>query len=264
MSDAARDTSVPGFSLEGKVIVLTGGAGLYGRGLTACLARAGARLVLAARTLAPLEKAAAEECAIGRSVCARVFDQADESSILHLRDTVLAEFGKVDGLVNNAVARPMRSLDDPLANWERSMQANATGLFAITRAFGAAMAEQGGGSIVNIGSIQGMVGPDDALYEGLDMRAVPDYFFHKAGMVNLTRFFAAHYGPRGVRVNCLSPGGFLSGQDPAFVARYARATFLRRMADPRDLGGPVVFLLSEAARYVTGANLPVDGGYTAK
>lgn len=143
------------------------------------------------------------------------------------------------------------------------MKTNATGLFALTRAFGELMAANGSGSIVNIGSIQGVVGPDNTLYEGLNMHAIPDYFFHKAGMVNLTRYFAAHYGPRGVRVNCVSPGGFLSGQPPAFVERYARATFLRRMADEQDLGGPVIFLLSEAARYVTGTNLPVDGGYTA-
>ena len=95
------------------------------------------------------------------------------------------------------------------------------------------------------------------------MGTIPDYFFHKAGMVNLTRYFAAQYGPKGVRVNCLSPGGFLSGQDPKFVERYSNATFLRRMANDSDLGGPVIFLLSSAAAYITGVNLPIDGGYTA-
>jgi NAD(P)-dependent dehydrogenase (short-subunit alcohol dehydrogenase family) len=251
------------FSLEGKIILLTGGAGLYGRGLAAQLAEAGATLVLASRNIAALVQIAAEEHSLGHSVHARVFDQAEEASILRLRDSVMTEFGRLDGLVNNAVARPMKSPDAPLADWETSMRTNATGLFAITRAFAETMAGHGSGSIVNIGSIQGLVGPDYALYEGLDMQAVPDYFFHKAGMVNLTRFFAAHYGPRGVRVNSLSPGGFASGQPSAFIERYSRATFLRRMADNRDLGGPVIFLLSEAARYVTGVNLPVDGGYTA-
>lgn len=252
-----------GFSLTGKTVVLTGGAGLYGRGLAAQLAAAGATLILASRNLAALEQVVAEERALGRTVHARALDQAEESSILGLRDRVFAEFGRIDGLVNNAVARPMKSADAPLADWEASMRTNATGLFAISRAFGDAMAAQGGGSIVNIGSIQGMVGPDYSLYEGLDMHAIPDYFFHKAGMVNLTKFFAARYGPQGVRVNCLSPGGFFSGQHPTFVERYKQATYLRRMADEGDLGGPVIFLLSEAARYVTGVNLPVDGGYTA-
>ena len=252
-----------GFSLAGKVVLLTGGAGLYGRGLAAQLAGAGARLVLASRDVAALEKVAAEERSHGHTVATHALDQGDEASILTLRDWVQAEFGRIDGLVNNAVARPMKSVDAPLADWEASMKTNATGLFALTRAFGDLMAADGTGSIVNIGSIQGMVGPDNTLYEGLSMHTIPDYFFHKAGMVNLTRYFAAHYGPRGVRVNCVSPGGFLSGQHPTFVERYARATFLRRMADEHDLGGPVIFLLSEAARYVTGTNLPVDGGYTA-
>lgn len=259
----ATSSLAPEFSLAGKTVVLTGGAGLYGRGLAAQIAAAGATLVLASRNLDALEKVAQEERALGRRVQARFLDQADESSILHLRDVVVQEFGRIDGLVNNAVARPMKSPDAPLADWESSMKTNATGLFAITRAFGQAMTMQSRGSIVNIGSIQGMVGPDFSLYEGLNMQAIPDYFFHKAGMVNLTRFFAAQLGPRGVRVNCLSPGGFFSGQPPTFVERYSKATFLRRMAEDGDLGGPVIFLLSEAARYVTGVNLPVDGGYTA-
>ena len=255
------------FSLAGKVILLTGGAGevgSYGRDLAADLAAAGATLVIASRDLAALQKVAVAERARGFEVHARALDQSSESSILALRDALVAEFGRVDGLVNNAVARPMKSTTDPLSHWEASMKTNATGLFAITRAFGAVMAQRGAGSIVNVGSIQGMVGPTYSLYEGLKMDALPDYFFHKGGMINLTRFFAAYYGPQGVRVNCVSPGGYRSEKmHPTFVERYSQATFLRRLAEPGDLGGPVVFLLSEAARYVTGANLPVDGGYTA-
>ncbi len=256
-------TAPAGFSLTGQIVLLTGDAGLYGRGLAAQIAAAGATLILASRNVAALEQVAAEERALGRTVHARELDQAEEASVLRLRDSVLREFGRVDGLVNNAVARPMKSADAPLADWEASMKTNATGLFAISRAFADVMAQQGRGSIVNIGSIQGMVGPDYSLYEGLGMHAIPDYFFHKAGMANLTKFFAARYGPQGVRVNCLAPGGFFSGQHPTFVERYTKATFLRRMADDRDLGGPVIFLLSDAARYITGVHLPVDGGYTA-
>lgn len=253
----------PSFSLAGKIVLLTGGAGLYGRGLAAQLAASGATLVLASRDVAALEKVAKAENALGHVVHARQFDQGDEASILRLRDDIIAEFGRVDGLVNNAVARPMRSFDAPLADWESSMKTNATGLFAMTRAFGEVMVRQQAGSIVNIGSIQGMVGPDFTLYEGLNMPTLPDYFFHKAGMANLTRFFAARYGPQGVRVNCLAPGGYYNGQHPTFVERYTKNTFLKRMADDLDLGGPVIFLLSDAARYVTGVHLPVDGGYTA-
>jgi NAD(P)-dependent dehydrogenase (short-subunit alcohol dehydrogenase family) len=133
------------------------------------------------------------------------------------------------------------------------------------RIFGAQMADAGRGSIVNIGSIQGMVGPSYELYTGTTMGDMPpDYFFHKGGLLNLTRFYAALYGPRSVRVNCVSPGGFFNQQPAEFVERYCEHTMLGRMADDHDLGGAVVFLLSDASRYITGANLPVDGGYTAK
>ncbi len=252
------------FSLSGKVIVLTGGAGLYGRGLAATLAGAGATLIIASRGKAALEKVAREEGARGRRVEAEELDQGDEASVLALRDRVLARHGRVDGLVNNAVLRPMKSPQGTAAEWAESMRVNATGLFVITRAFGEAMAARKGGSIVNIGSIQGTVGANLWLYEGTDMKTVPDYFFHKGGMLNLTRYYAALLGPSGVRVNCVSPGGFYNHHDPGFVQRYAAMTMLGRMANDSDLGGAIVFLLSDASSYITGANLPVDGGYTAK
>lgn len=256
-----RDT----FCLEDRVVIITGGAGLFGRGLVAALAAAGARLVIASRDVARLAAVAAEEEAAGRRVTVEKLDQGDEASVLALRDRVLERFGRVDGLVNNAVARPMRSPDAPVGAWEESMRVNATGLFLMTRAFGDAMCRQDGGSIVNIGSIQGMVGPSLELYEGTDMGdPPPDYFFHKGGMVNLTRYYAALFGRHNVRVNCVSPGGFFNRQPEPFLGRYCSRTFLGRMADDSDLGGPVIFLLSDASRYVTGANLPVDGGYTAK
>jgi NAD(P)-dependent dehydrogenase (short-subunit alcohol dehydrogenase family) len=251
------------FSLEDRVVVLTGGAGLYGRGLAAQLAEAGATLVLASRDTEALDAVCAEERERGYAVTAEFLDLEDPASIEALHDIVLEEHGRIDGLVNNAVARPMKGPDDELASWETSMRINATGLFAISRVFGDAMAARSAGSMVNIGSIQGMIGPDLSLYEGLGMQTVPDYFFHKGGMENLTRYFASIYGPKGVRVNCVAPGGFANNQPAKFVKRYNAKTFLGRMAGPRDLGGAVVFLLSDAAGYITGANLPVDGGYTA-
>lgn len=252
------------FNLQGKVVVLTGGAGLYGRGLAAFLAEAGATLVLASRQKEALENVAAEERARGYQVEAEQLDQGDEASVLALRDRVLARHGRVDGLVNNAVLRPMGGPQDALAKWEESMRVNSTGLFAISRAFGEVMQRQKSGSIVNIGSIQGLVGANLFLYEGLEIGTVPDYFFHKGGMANLTRYLAALWGPSGVRVNCLAPGGFYNNHNPTFVQRYSQMTMLGRMANPTDLGGAVVFLLSDASSYVTGTNLPVDGGYTAK
>jgi NAD(P)-dependent dehydrogenase (short-subunit alcohol dehydrogenase family) len=173
----------------------------------------------------------------------------------------------VDGIVFNAVSRPMAKMGDALAAWKASMETNATGFFATVRAFGDAMAAKGSGSIVNIASMQGMVGMNPWLYEGTSMTAPPDYFFHKGGMINLTRFLASHYGPQGVRVNVVSPGGIYNPekpQAPGFLERYAKTTMLGRMAEAREIGGAVVFLLSDASTYITGVNLPVDGGYTAK
>ncbi len=251
------------FSLKGKVVVLTGGAGLYGRGLAAQLAEAGATLILASRNTDALEEVCREERERGYEVTADFLDLERLETIDALKSSILAQHGRIDGLVNNAVARPMKGPDDDIANWETSMRVNATGLFAISRSIGDSMSEASTGSIVNIGSIQGMVGPDLSLYEGLDMGTVPDYFFHKGGMENLTRYFASVYGKNGVRVNCVAPGGFFNNQPPEFIERYNRKTYLGRMAGSRDLGGAVAFLLSDAAGYITGANLPVDGGYTA-
>ena len=253
------------FSLRGKVVVLTGGGGLYGRGLAAMLAEAGATLVIASRNVEKLRVIADAETARGFQVVAEPLDQADESSVLTLRDRVLAQFGRVDGLVNNSVARPMKSPQDPVSAWEESMRVNATGVFLITRAFGDAMCARGSGSIVNVASMQGMIGPSLELYTGTEMGVPPpDYFFHKGGMLNLTRYYAGIFGGKNVRVNALAPGGFFNAQPEPFLTRYAEHTMLARMADERDLGGAVIFLLSDAAKYITGANLPVDGGYTAK
>ena len=253
------------FSLKDKVVVLTGGGGLYGRQLTAALAEAGARLVIASRNQARLQEIARAQVQRGFSVACERLDQGEENSVLALRDKVLQQFGRVDGLVNNSVLRPMKSLDAPVTAWEESLRVNATGVFLMTRAFGRVMLDQKGGSIVNIGSMMGMVGPSLEFYEGADMGTpAPDYFFHKGGMINLTRYFASVFGLGAVRVNCVSPGGCFNHQPEPFLRRYNRRTMLGRMAGETDLGGAVVFLLSDAARYITGVNLPVDGGYTAK
>ena len=253
-------------SLKNKVIVLTGGAGQYGRGLAAQIAEAGATLVLASRDVEALRRVAAEEEQRGYSVSAYAFDQGEEQSIRVLRDSILEKYGRIDGLVNNAVYRPAKgaATGSGVQAWEASMKVNGVGLYAITQLFAEQMGAQGSGSIVNIASIYGMAGPSLSLYTGTSMGVGHgDYYFHKGGMINLTRFFAGVWGPRGVRVNCVSPGGFLAQQPKEFLEAYCRQTFLGRMAVSDDLGGPVIFLLSDAAGYVTGANLPVDGGFTA-
>jgi NAD(P)-dependent dehydrogenase (short-subunit alcohol dehydrogenase family) len=253
------------FSLQNKTILLTGGAGLYGRGLAAMLAQTGATLILAARDVTKLQAVADEETAKGHEVFAETLDQGDEASVIDLHERVTAKFGPLHGLVNNAVLRPMKGANGAMEQFAESMRVNATGVMLMHRHFGQTMAEVGRGSIVNIGSIQGMIGPSYELYTGTNMGDMPpDYFFHKGGMENLTRFYAALYGPKNVRVNNLAPGGFFNHQPEPFLSRYCEHTMLGRMADDSDLGGSVIFLLSDASKYITGVNLPVDGGYTAK
>jgi NAD(P)-dependent dehydrogenase (short-subunit alcohol dehydrogenase family) len=250
--------------LGGKIIVLTGGAGLYGRGVALDLASAGAHLVIASRHQPAGDEIVRSIRGQGLKADFIAYDQAETASIAALRDTILDRWGRIDGLVNNAVSRPMSGPQGPIEAFEESLKVNATGLFSMHRLFGETMQERGSGSIVNISSIQGLVGPTLSLYDELPMAGPPpDYFFHKAGMINLTRYFAAHLGPHGVRVNALAPGGFQANMPEEFVRRYASQTFLRRLAHEEDLGGAVIFLLSDASRYVTGALLAVDGGYTA-
>ncbi len=256
------------FSLQGKVVVQCGGSGALGHSLTSALTQAGADLIVASRDPAGLAKSIAAERSAGGKVESAPVDIASESSILALRERVLGARGRIDGVVFNSVIRPMRTMADPLASWEASMAVNATGFFALVRAMADAMADRGSGSIVAIASIQGMVGANLWLYEDDPaMVPPPDYFFHKGGMINLVRYFASRYGPRGVRVNTVCPGGISHPEragSPTFLPRYSAMTMLGRPALPEEVSAAAVFLLSDAACGITAVNLPIDGGYTGK
>jgi len=152
-------------------------------------------------------------------------------------------------------------------DFDRSLRVNASGLFCITRLAAEQMKKQKSGSIVNVGSYMGMLGPNPVNYEGTEMfsrDASPIYFYEKGGMVNFTRFAASVLGIDGIRVNCINPGGFLNHQPEAFIRQYSANTMLGRLANDTDLKGIIVFLASDASLYLTGCNIPVDGGYTAK
>jgi len=257
------------FSLQGKVAVVTGGAERIGRQCALALAQAGARTYVSSRSedkLAGIEESYRRE---GVEVRALQLDLEDERSIRAFHERIVAENGgRVDVLVNNAGARLMADWDDE-ENFVRGVNIFGVGLYRITRLFGRNMMERKSGSIINIGSIHGMIGTDASLYEGLGqdryMPYAPDYYFVKGGMVNFTRIAASYYGPYNVRCNCVSPGGLRSDRnDGEFARRYAQRTFLGRMAGPDDFMGTIVYLASDASRYVTGVNIPVDGGYTAK
>jgi NAD(P)-dependent dehydrogenase (short-subunit alcohol dehydrogenase family) len=268
------------FRLDGRVAVVTGGAGIYGFVITTALAEAGACVVIASRTLAKCEEKAAELRGWGYRAAAMPLDLARDDSITALREQVLAEFGQVDILFNNAAGRVAGTAEEQIkrgyaapnstmegltrGQWEGAMAINASGLFICSQVFAEQMKAQGtGGSIVNISSIYGVVGPTFAIYAGTQMTNPPDYAYAKGGIVNFTRYLATCYAPFDIRANCISPGGYYTGQPQAFVRNYEAHTPLGRMARWNDLKGAAVFLASDAAQYITGHNLMVDGGWSA-
>jgi NAD(P)-dependent dehydrogenase (short-subunit alcohol dehydrogenase family) len=259
---------IESFSLKGKVALLTGGAGLYGRQIVAALAEAGAETYIASRNLEALEKVASEERARGYKVIALKLDLEDEKSIFNLRDEIMKRSGRIDALINNAVTRSaLNGWDNPMEAFDRSLHVNASALFTITRLFADEMKKQKSGAIINIGSMMGMAGIEMANYEGTDMTPNPSpiYHYEKGGMINFTRWAASILGKDNIRVNCVSPGGFWVPSHPErFVKNYSARTQMGRMANDTDLKGIIVFLASDASLYLTGANIPVDGGYTAK
>ncbi len=263
------------FALDGRVGLVTGGAGRMGREFAAVLARAGARVVLADLDAAGTDEAAQRVAkATGREVEGLACDVADEASVTAAFQAIQARHGRLDFLVHNVMAKPpgyYRPFDAyPTATWEQVLDANLTGAFRCVRA--ASQVLPRGGAVVLTASIYALVGPDPGLYEGLttnpyggrDPLGLPaSYAASKAGLVGLARWLATSWGSRGIRVNVLVPGGVEDGQDPAFVARYAARTPLGRMASWTDYNGALLFLVSDASRYMTGASLVVDGGWTS-
>jgi NAD(P)-dependent dehydrogenase (short-subunit alcohol dehydrogenase family) len=190
------------------------------------------------------------------------------------RDRIVADLGVPHVLVNNAGIDQPPNTDAPQYLLEgvppevfrRVLEVNTFGTFQVSQVFGAEMAKAGRGAIINIGSMYAEIVPDNRLYEhlGFDPPFLkpPAYGASKAAVLNLTKYLAGFWGPRGVRVNALSPGGVLGGQDEEFKRKLSEKIPLRRMAEAEDLVGPLVFLASDASAYVTGINLQVDGGIT--
>jgi NAD(P)-dependent dehydrogenase (short-subunit alcohol dehydrogenase family) len=252
------------FRLDGRVALVTGGAGIYGVHITRALAEVGAHVVVASRNLEHCRKVAGEMSDEGLKVSAAQLDLGSSESISKVCENIAAEFGKLDILFNNAVAR---AGGDPSSvteeQWVTAMQINSTGFFMATKIFGEQMIRQQSGVMVNISSIYGVVAPNFNIYEGTDMTSPANYAFAKGGMINYTRYAASYYGRFGIRVNCISPGGFQTDQTEIFIENYSKQTLLGRMATDDDIKGAAVFLASDASAYITGQNLMVDGGWTA-
>jgi NAD(P)-dependent dehydrogenase (short-subunit alcohol dehydrogenase family) len=257
-----------GFDLTGRRAVVTGACGRLGHAIAGALSRAGAAVV-GVDTAAAAAAAAAGGADIGE---ARDFDMlADDVSDPAAAAALarrLAEMGSgFDIWVNAAYPRSADWGTSPgredAASWTANVTMQMTACCVASEVAAEAMARRGSGSVITLASIYGLVAPDFTIYEGTEMGVPAPYSAIKGGLINHTRYLAGRYGPQGVRVNAIAPGGVFAGQDPGFVAAYERRTALRRMADPGDIAGPAVFLASDAARYVTGVCLPVDGGWTA-
>lgn len=235
------------FGLDGKVAVVTGAAGQLGSAFSRALADAGATVL---RTDADPGDEIDE------------LDVTDEASVEAAIRAIVDRHGRIDVLVNNAgvgVYTPLaeRTVDEV----ERVLRVNVTGTILCSRAALTVMPP--GGSIVNVASIYGLVSPDPRIYGSSGRNSSEVYGASKAGVVQLTRWFAVEAAPSGVRVNSITPGGVFAEQEPGFVAAYGDRTPLGRMASPEDLEAGLLYLASPGSSYVTGHNLVIDGGLTA-
>lgn len=251
-------------SLKGKVIVVTGGSGQYGKCLVEGLAEAGGTVITTSRDLSSAEETASFFQKKGLDVHPMELDQGIPESVLSFREKLVCDFEKLHVYVNNAVSRPMKGYNGPISQFEESMRVNATGMMDLLRQLTELIIQSGGGSVINIASMMGMKGPDLSNYEGTSMGDLPpDYFFHNAGLINLSRFMAKMHAGKNIRFNCISPGGLFNNQPQAFLENYCKKVPLRRMANFDDIKGLAVLLASDAGTYINGENILMDGGLNA-
>lgn len=242
--------------LTNKVVVVTGGSGLIGSAILKYLDEEGAIAINA-------------EINIGDSCAGRDFncDITKEESIQQLVNKVIVKYGRLDGWVNNAYPRTPdwgnRFEEISAESWKINVEYQLNSLFMCCQQVLKVMKHQQAGSIVNISSIYGVVGPDFSVYEGTEITMPAAYSAIKGGIINFSRYLASYYGPHGVRINCVSPGGIFNDQEPLFVKHYEAKVPLKRMGLPSDISPAVGFLLSDEAAYITGHNMMIDGGWTA-
>jgi len=253
------------FDLSDKVVVVVGGAGQIGSELSNHLTMAGATLIIVDSSDAHLNET-------GEFI---VCDITSELDVGHAATKIVEKFLKVDCVINLAHFKGPRDLtphnnffasleDYPLEMWNKTLEVNLTGLFLCTKLFGRQMLKQGCGVFINTSSTYGVVSPYPGLYGESGINSPVGYATTKAAIINFTRYVAAHWGCRGIRANCIVPGGVEHlNQDDEFKRRYRERTMLGRMAKPGDYNSAMLFLASDASNYMTGACLTLDGGWTA-
>lgn len=245
------------FSLRGRVAIITGSEGLLGREYRKILNAAGAKV------LGFDLKDGADH----------TVDITDKSAVSSAVEEILKKHGRVDVLINNAAINPVPGSAESAAQfapyedysaeaWRKEIEVGLTGALFMTQAVAAAMKKAGSGSIINISSTYGNVGPDNRIYESGKYKSVA-YATVKGAMLNFTRAWATYLAGTGIRVNTLTLGGVEAGQDAEFVKKYSERTVLGRMARPDEYNGAMAFLASDASSYMTGSNLIIDGGWTA-
>jgi len=266
------------FSLKGRVALVTGGAGLLGKQFARALGEAGAGVVVADLELQAAETHAEQLSKDGLKAFAVGVDVTDPASVADMVQSVIDKFGRLDVLVNSAAMDPKFDPENmdaqsanafetyPLESWKNAIDVNLTGMFLACQAAARQMLSQNYGVIINICSTYGLVGPDQRIYErtdGPDQFKPVYYSVSKAGVLGLTRYLATYYAGKPIRVNALTPGGIYNQHDDTFLKAYSARTVMGRMANLDEMNGAVVFLASDASSYMTGANLIVDGGWTA-
>ena len=268
------------FDLTGRVAIVTGGAGLLGYHHGAILAAAGAHVVLLDLAAAnPAMRAEQLQLAHGPECLGLAVNITSEASIEEARDKIVAQFGRVDILINNAANNPKvedakpgqqwsRLENFPVQVWNDDIAVGLTGAFLCSRVFGAEMVKRNAGVILNVASDLGVIAPDQRLYrkDGLPEEQQPvkpvTYSVVKTGLIGLTRYLSTYWTANNIRVNAISPGGVFNGQPTEFTDKLHALIPMARMAHKDEYQGAVLFLCSDASSYMTGQNLIVDGGRT--
>jgi len=255
------------FQLKDKIAVVTGGAGLIGTAICHALSEAGARVYIGDIRKDKGEKAEAKIKEKGLHAYFIELDIASEDSIKSVISEITQRNGKIELWINNAYPRTSdwadKFEDVKLDSLRKNVDMHMNGYFMCCQKVLEQMKNERSGVLINIGSHYGVLAPNFSIYEHTEMTMPAAYSLIKGGIVNLSRYLATYYAPYNIRVNAICPGGVYNKQNPKFVEKYKKLTPLNRMATPEDIAAPVLFLCSEAASYITGQAIMVDGGLSA-